>query len=142
MPRARPSSTQWNIVCPCEQMRSTGPHASAASANAWPIRVSSRHTSAMSAGFGGSAPATRSRSRPPYGRAPVCSTAPVSTSPSGDQSTIALSIPSWDVPDINPSTRMPTSPLDYLPGSRLALTARRPALGGLRRPARSTATTW
>ena len=33
VPRTRPFSTQWNSVCPCEHTRSTGPPASAASAN-------------------------------------------------------------------------------------------------------------
>ena len=108
VPRACAPSTQWNTVWPCDTISSTSgtpaTTAAATSANAWPISVSSSHTSARVVDAGGNAATSRARRSGRYGVLSVWSTTPLSSSPVSDRSTTAASIPSCDVPEIIPST--------------------------------------
>ena len=118
VPRARPSaSTQWKIVWPWDTTRSTAPPPNsstayvAASANAWPTSVSSRHTSSAVVDAGGRTAPRPARSSAEYS----CDVAPSGrssiVSPTSWRSATATSMPSIDVPLIIPTTliRSPAS---------------------------------
>src|SRR5690606_30092015 len=116
VPRARPSATQWDAVGPGEPISAHGVVAAARSPHACPVSVSRAHTSPRSTRFGGSAARMRALNPGSYGRSPTCVIVPVSTPASSVQSTTALSMPSWDVPEMRPRTRMPSEDHERVAG--------------------------